>query len=118
MAGKRASVFEGDDGAEIDLSGFAPKMSERAGPPADQVKAVSEAMKFPSRESRSGKPASTPEPRRGQRRYRTGRNTPISIKARPDDIDRFNAICDRHNWVQGYTLERAIAALERELITS
>lgn len=117
MASKRASVFDGEE-EEIDLSSFAPRAGERAGPPAEQVRALSEAVKFPSREPRGSKPAPTPEPRRGQRRYRTGRNAPITIKARPEDIQRLNALCDRFNWVQGYTLERALTALERELVTS
>lgn len=118
MTSKRASVFDSEEIGEIDLSTFAPKASERAGAPAEQVRAISEAVRFPSREARTSKAAPAPESRSGQRRYRTGRNAPITIKAKPEDIQRLNAICDRFNWVQGYTLERALAALERELATS
>jgi hypothetical protein len=114
MAGKRASVFDDDDEGEMDLSTFVPKQSSApSGPPPEQVRAVSEAMKFPSREATNARAAT--EPPQGQRRYRTGRNVGFSIRARQQDVNRFNAICDSHTWVQGYTLERALDALEREL---
>lgn len=110
MRGKRASVF---DDADLDVTGFSPKDASTPAVPPEQVRAVSEALNFQSRE-----PAREilPEPaRREPRRYRTGRNIQLNIKARADAIEAFYAIADREGWVLGETFERAVAALEREL---
>lgn len=53
--------------------------------------------------------------RRPRRIYRTGRNMPINIKARPHEVDKFNWICTQQNWVQGVTLQNALLALEEKL---
>ncbi len=53
--------------------------------------------------------------RRPRRIYRTGRNTPLNIKARPYEVDKFNWICTEKNWVQGVTLQNALIALEEKL---
>jgi hypothetical protein len=115
MARGRASIF--DDFAEappIDISGFSPRPAAVPAPPTqEQVKAVSEAANFPSRE---GAKASA-KPKREPRRYRTGRNVQFNAKALQTTIDRFYALCDNTGWVMGYTLERAVEALERELHT-
>jgi hypothetical protein len=110
MSGKRASVF---DDADIDVSGFSPNAPLTPAVPPEQVRAVSEALNFQSREpSRQ----MIPEPhKREPRRYRTGRNIQLNIKARADVIEAFYAIADRRGWVLGETFERAVAALEREL---
>ena len=47
--------------------------------------------------------------------HRTGRNVQFNMKATQETINAFYAVCDRTGWVLGETLERAIAALEREL---
>ncbi len=114
MSGKRASVFDAE--AELDVSGFAPKagVSPKAQP--EQVRAVSEAANFQSREpSRQNVPSS---PKREPRRYRTGRNIQLNIKARADVIEAFYEIADRQGWILGETFERAVAALERDLAAS
>lgn len=113
MTKTRASIFgEGEEG--LDLSGFAPKAArDIQAPPADAIRAVSEAARFPSREA---KPTPVPPPaRREQRRHRTGRNVQFNIRARQETIDAFLAIADRKGWVLGEVLEHAVAALEREL---
>jgi hypothetical protein len=53
--------------------------------------------------------------RRPRRIYRTGRNTPLNIKARPYEVDKFNWICTQKSWVQGVTLQNALVALEEKL---
>lgn len=111
MAPERASAFE--DEGDIDLTGFAPKTGAR-GVPADRVKAVAQQAKFRERDV----PPSTPtvgEGARPPRRYRTGRNRQINIKASDATIESLYAIADAQGWVLGETLERALAALEREL---
>lgn len=113
MTGERASIF-GDD--ELDVSGFKPKLPaaviEHPPAAAEQVRAISEAANFRSRDPNP--PPATP-PRREQRRHRTGRNVQLNIKARAEAIEAFYAITDRENWVLGETFERAVEALKREL---
>jgi len=101
----RASIFEEDD-----LSAPAPVPVR---PTPEQVRTVADAASFRSRESA---PAMvTPAARRPPRTYRTGRTATFSVKARPDSIDAFYAIAERHNWKAAETFERALAALQREL---
>ena len=80
--------------------------------PVEQVRAVSEAAQFRSRDP---KPPPEKPARREQRRHRTGRNVQLNIKARAEAVEAFYAIADREKWVLGETFERAIEALNREL---
>jgi hypothetical protein len=52
------------------------------------------------------------------RRRRTGRNTQLNLKARPETIASFCAIADLKGWGLGETLEYAVALLEREYKSS
>lgn len=110
----RAGVFGAED--DLDISGFAPKPVERPAARPEQVRAVSEAAQFQSREPRKGPPPASTS-KREPRRYRTGRNIQLNIKARADAIEAFYTIADQHGWVLGETFERAIDALRRELTT-
>jgi hypothetical protein len=76
MGKGRASVFADTDDAAIDISEFAPKPAAAPAPTQAQVKTVSEAVNFPSRETAkpSGKVPRKP------RRYRTGRNVQFNAK--------------------------------------
>ena len=113
MGKSRASVFSDTDEGTIDISGFTPKPAVKLPlPTQEQVKVISEASNFPSREVPKPKPAASP---RKPRRHRTGRNVQFNAKASQTTIDRFYALCDLKGWVLGYTLERAVDALEREL---
>jgi hypothetical protein len=102
----RASIFDAED--DIDVSGFKPKVTASSTIAPEQVRAVSEAASFRSREP--------PEMvRREPRRYRTGRNVQLNIKARAETIEAFYAVADRQRWVLGEAFERAVEALCREL---
>jgi hypothetical protein len=113
MTGERASVFGNDD---FDVSGFAPKPIEKPAAKPEQVRAVSEAASFRSREPKPAPITAAPveAQKREQRRYRTGRNVQLNIKVRPEDLEEFLALCDRCQWVQGYGFQQAIEALKRE----
>jgi len=114
MSGKRAGVFDVED--DLDVSGFKPQSAERPKVAPDQVKAVSEAAQFLSREPRREEtPAGLVK--REPRRHRTGRNIQLNIKARAEVIEAFYAIADQRGWVLGETFERAIEALQRDLTT-
>ena len=113
MANTRASIFEESD--DLDVSGFAPKTTPDVAPPPEQVRQVSEAANFRSREPQRAVPLAPSPARREPRRYRTGRNVQFNVKASQDTVDAFYAISDRQGWVLGETLEHALAALQREL---
>ena len=107
MPGDRASIF--DDDEELDLSGFEPKKSaagEASAPRLQHIRELSEARGFRSREG-GRDPV--------KRRYRTGRNVQLNIKVTPETLAEFNDLCERHGWVQGETLARAVGALKAQL---
>jgi len=108
---QRASFLDDD---ALDVSDFAPKTVPREAARPEQIRAVSEAAQFQSRDPKSLPVAAAPV-RREPRRYRTGRNTQLNIKARTEAIDAFYTIADKQGWVLGETFERAIDALTREL---
>jgi len=86
-----------EDGTEdFDLSAFSPKQPAKSTQPApDAVRSVAERAK--------------------QRQRRTGRNVQFNTKVTGACRDTFYEISDRNGWVLGETMERAIAALQREL---
>jgi hypothetical protein len=110
---KRASIFEGE--MEVDLSQFQPKTCpDSKAPPQEQVRAVAQTANFTSREA-PRVPSPAPK-KRTARVHRTGRNVQFNLKASQETVDAFYAVTDANpGWVLGYTLERAIAALQREL---
>jgi hypothetical protein len=112
---ERASIFE--DSTDFDVSGFEPKRKEReGGTPSAKVRAVSEAAQFRSREPDRSAPIPESAPtKREPRRYRTGRNIQLNVKVRAETLESFYALADSHGWVLGETLERALAALKKEL---
>lgn len=115
---KRASVF--DMGEDVDVSGFAPRPPDRSAARPEQVRAVSETAQFRSREPRPDAREPKPQPesaatKREPRRYRTGRNMQLNIKARTEAIETFYALSDQQGWVLGETFEHAVDALKRQL---
>nr|MDZ8063107.1 hypothetical protein [Nostoc sp. EkiNYC01] len=121
MSSKRASIFDNDD---MDLSSFKPK----EGPPvdavsADLVEAIAEASNFPSREAKRERPPApvAPKPekvtpaKRPTHRLKTGRTSQINARASVKTVEEFYAIAAEQNWKAAETMERAVAALRREL---
>jgi hypothetical protein len=112
----RASIFEAE---ELDVSSFAPKASEsETVVPIAQVRAIAEASQFPSREAPRPQPVSNSCQnigRREPRRHRTGRTAQFNARTTPETVAAFYAVADRMRWLVGETLERALAALQREL---
>jgi hypothetical protein len=112
MTRKRASIFE--EPADLDVAGFAPKSGiDPTAPTPEQVKAIAESVRFRSREP--APPTLEAQFTRPARRYRTGRNVQFNVKAQRETVDDVYAIADAQGWVLGYTLQRAIEALKREL---
>lgn len=102
---ERAEIFGETD---FDVSGFTPAKPAPAAPP-EAVRKVAEKAEFSSRE-----PARR-LPRREARQYRTGRNAQFTIKADPEVVAEFYKITEDQEWVLGETLERAVAALKKEI---
>ena len=114
MSKLRASIFGEEETPVLDVGSFAPKSAiDTKAPAAEQVRAVAQAANYQSREPSAAK--SEARPKRSVRRYRTGRNVQFNIKALKETVDAFYAISDKENWVLGYTLERAVESLKREL---
>ena len=110
---ERASPFDQSD--DLDISGFAPKPVPKPAARPEAVRAISEAAQFQSREPAPKSSIPDLRGKRETRRYRTGRNVQLNIKARTEAIDAFYDIADKQGWVLGETFERAINALKREL---
>jgi len=105
---ERAGLFE-DGTYDFDVSSFAPKAPAKSAQPAQEaIRGVAESANFQSREP--VKPS-----RAKQRRRRTGRNIQFNTKVTGACRDTFYDISDRNGWVLGETMEKAIAALQREL---
>ena len=112
MTKQRASIF--DTGDQLDVSGFTPKpKNSSSAPPAEEVREVSLAAQFRSREAAPPKVAS--QSKRPARQYRTGRNVQFNAKVLQKTVDAIYAISEEQGWVLGYTLQRAIEALQREM---
>lgn len=106
---ERAGLFE-EGNEDFDVSAFAPKKPTTTAQPASEaIRNVAESANFQSREP--VKPAG----RTKQRRRRTGRNVQFNTKVTGACRDTFYEISDRNGWVLGETMEKAIAALQREL---
>lgn len=128
----RASILDQseDETDDIgDLTRFKPKQGPAEDAlPAEQVRAIAKASNFPSRDPKPRRakadavatPPAAPEPapvlpRRQPRRHRTGRNTQFNARTTPATVEAFYAIADQQGWLVGETVERALAALQREL---
>lgn len=87
-----------------------PSIQERAA--IDQVAAENN---FPSRQParQPTKTADQSSGLRGQRRYTTGRNKQINIKATDQTIDRLHQIADKLGVPLGEVLARALQALDQ-----
>jgi hypothetical protein len=76
----------------------------------ERIEQIAEANNFPSRQ-----PARTPaaRPPGKQRRYKTGRNQQINIKATQQVIERLYKLADAKRIPLGELLEQALEALEK-----
>lgn len=89
-----------------------------AAPKAKQPKTIEKSVidqvaadnNFPSRQP--AKEEAKPLPRL-QRRYKTGRNQQINIKATSETIEHFYRMADQMNVPLGEVLERALVALDK-----
>jgi hypothetical protein len=112
MSKQRASIFPPDD---LDVSGFTPEAAPDTEPDREMIRAISAQSNFPSREPKQPRTAAPEAPKRQPRRHRTGRTAQFNARTTPETVEAFYAIADRKGWLVGETVERALAALQREL---
>jgi hypothetical protein len=74
------------------------------------VAEVARQNNFPSRQA----PKAEASPKRKQRRYRTGRNRHLGIRASAETVEHFYKIADARHLPLGEVLRLALEALERE----
>jgi hypothetical protein len=117
MERQRADLGFADTLDEFDPSEWQPKPATTANdkPPKAETKKAAAAAGFRSREPQ---PVAETPPSDLPRRRRTGRNTQLNLKARPETIAAFCAIADSQGWGLGETLEHAVVLLEREVGSS
>lgn len=78
----------------------------------EAIEKIAAANNFPSRQA-APPPVSTPPRARRDRRYRTGRNQQLNIKATSETIERFYKLADAERTPHGELLDRALDALEK-----
>jgi hypothetical protein len=124
MSGARPNIFD-----DIDLSGFSPKSEGEAPPSPETVRKVSEEGGFPSRAPRTRASAPVVPPPAPPRRLlaaKTGRTVLLNARITQRAHDRFHDIVEAerlryeagelsHRVTLGEVVERALAALEREI---
>jgi hypothetical protein len=103
----RAKLFE--EVPDPDLSRFTPKTKDESAPDLEQVRGVSAAAGFPTRD-----PVKSAAPIAERHYYRTGRDTQFNTKVRSDVKARFVAIATEDGVPLGKVLEDALDALMRE----
>jgi hypothetical protein len=120
MSGTRPSIFNDD----LDLSSFAPKTEpESPSVPPETVRRVSEEGGFPSR---SPKPRAPAQPPKRPALTKSGRTFLLNARITQHAHDRFHEIVEverqryergevMHRATLGEIVERALAALEREM---
>jgi hypothetical protein len=91
------------------LPTFEPKPQAPKPVTNDQIDKIAEANGFPSRQA-----TRAPARARSGRRYKTGRNQQINIKATAQVIEQLYKIADAKRVPLGEVLEQALDALEKK----
>ena len=106
MTTDRANPFANLD----ELPKFEPKPKNAPMARQEQIEQLAEASGFPSRQPVQRAPAAPRRP--SGRRYKTGRNQQINIKATAEVIERLYTLADKKRVPLGELLEQALNALE------
>ena len=106
MMNERAKLFE--EIPDPDLSRFTPRTDFEPAPPIEQVRGVSKAAGFPTRDPVRAAPVAE------RHYYRTGRDTQFNTKVRPDVKAGFVTIATEDGVPLGKVLEDALEALKRQ----
>ena len=95
-----------------DLADFAPKAQPKPVEP-QQIERIASEMGFPSRQPAAtlATPPSAPK----RRRYTTGRNQQLNVKATAETVERFYRLADQQAVPLGELLDRALQAFEQSI---
>lgn len=93
-----------------DLGDFAPKAQAKPVEP-QQIERIASEMGFPSRQASTAPAVAKAAPRR--RRYTTGRNQQLNVKATAETVERFYRLADQQGVPLGELLDQALQALEK-----
>jgi hypothetical protein len=95
-----------------DLGDFAPNAQAKP-VQAQQIERIAAEMGFPSRQA----VAAPAHPRKTQarRRYTTGRNQQLNVKATAETVARFYRLADQQGVPLGELLDQALQALEKSI---
>ena len=95
-----------------DLGDFAPKAQAKP-VQAQQIERIAAEMGFPSRQA----VAAPAHPRKTQarRRYTTGRNQQLNVKATAETVALFYRLADQQDVPLGELLDQALQALEKSI---
>jgi hypothetical protein len=124
MSGQRPSLFE-TDSDDLDLGQFAPKSEPEPPVPPETVQRISEENGFPSRAPKPRAAVRPPPPKRPIF-AKSGRTVLLNARITQRAHDRFHEIVEverqryesgelTHRATLGEIVERALAALEREI---
>lgn len=92
-----------------DLSDFAPKAQAKPVEPL-QIERLANELGFPSRQPVVAEAVPKAAPKR--RRYTTGRNQQLNVKATAETVARFYRLADQQGVPLGELLDQALQALE------
>lgn len=95
-----------------DLGDFVPKAQAKPVEP-QQIERIAAEMGFPSRQAVAA-PAHPLKPQ-ARRRYTTGRNQQLNVKATAETVARFYRLADQQGVPLGELLEQALQALEKAM---
>jgi len=111
MTKERASIFAGDEALDVSRRsrGRARRKLRSA-----RGRTWARSRGFPLPNPRA-KPAVEPPTRRPPRIHRAGRTMQFNARTTPQTVEALYAIADQEDWLVCETLERALAALQREL---
>lgn len=92
-----------------DLSDFTPQTQAKPVEP-QQIERIATEMGFPSRQVSTAPVVAKVAPRR---RYTTGRNQQLNVKATAETVERFYRLADQQGVPLGELLDQALQALEK-----
>jgi len=118
MSNSKRNILEGLP--ELNTEGFQPlnRVDKKPLPATEQVRAISEAATFSDREPvrvAAPIPVVVPTNKPQLRRRRTGRNVQFAAKITQETHEAIYRVADSQDWGVGELIEKAVAALEREI---
>lgn len=107
--------FADDDEADEFAASFKPMPSQPADPPASKVSSIKAADAVATDQGFTARKPRKKSKFKRSENFRTGRNVPITIKARAEDKACLEKFASERQWVNGQTLQYALDALQEKI---